>query len=130
MPEKTKQSLEAINNISRQLLSCMSDTQKEIKEGANTNIKLEHNATEEPNQSLNNKYDNLTKMVTNREQLIHEFFEQQSEEKSSLELDLLNEMIRLDTEIIQQSKACKLALSQHVIRLKKSKKVKKSYQKY
>ncbi|TWX69541.1 hypothetical protein ESZ36_06140 [Colwellia demingiae] len=72
----------------------------------------------------------LTELMSTRHQLIHCLFEQNTHEEISIELNLLNEMITLDAELSSQSKVCKKALAEQVIRLKKSKKVTKSYQKY
>jgi len=62
--------------------------------------------------------------------LISELFEQNTKEDIANELTLVNEMVSLDGEITSKSQACKQMLSEQVIRLKKGKKVSKSYQQY
>lgn len=72
----------------------------------------------------------LNELMANRDSLIKSLFEKNTHEEISIELILLNEMLSLDTKLSSQSKAYKQVLAEQVIKLKKSKKVSKSYQKY
>jgi len=93
---------------------------------------------ENSNESLNDESasdsqiteNKLTELMANRDNLIHDFFEQNTHEEISIEFNLLNEMLSLDSKLSSQSKAYKKLLAEQVIKLKKSKKVSKSYQKY
>lgn len=126
MSNKIKQSLEKINSISRQLVSRLLSVQQKIKEETIVN---DSNKDKTNTDDLITD-DELTKLITQREDLIQHVFEQNTKNEIAVELTLLNEMVLLDNEISTHSTSCKNALAEQVIRLKKSKKVKKSYQKY
>lgn len=127
MSKDIKSSLEQINEVSRQLLSRILTLYNQSQE-----------KTESSNESLNDELtsdsktpeNKLTKLVTKRDGLIRSLFEQNTHEEISTELNLLNEMLLLDAKLSKQSKAYKQLLAEQVIKLKKSKKVSKSYQKY
>lgn len=127
MSNDIKSSLEQINDVSRQLLSRILTMHNKSQE-----------KTESSNESLNDESTNdsqtpenqLTELMANRNSLIRSLFEQNTHEDISIELNLLNEMLSLDTRLSNQSKAYKQLLAEQVIKLKKSKKVSKSYQKY
>ena len=68
--------------------------------------------------------------MSKRQDLISTLFEQKTTEELSIEVELLNEMISLDSELSSKSQKCKQALAEQIITLKNNKKVKKSYQKY
>ena len=127
MSKDIKSSLEQINEVSRQLLSRILTTHNKNQEDtANVN---ESNIDESViNSSV--AASELIELVSTRHHLIHCLFEQNAHEEISTELNLLNEMLSLDNELSSQSKSCKNALAEQVIRLKKSKKVTKSYQQY
>ncbi|KGJ97014.1 hypothetical protein [Colwellia psychrerythraea] len=127
MPNNTKQLLEIINEVSRQLLSQILTVQKNNQE--NTTI------TNEPYNDESNtgssKIDNkLTELMSKRDKLIRSLFKQKTTNEITVELTLLNEMVALDKELSNESQACKQILAEHVLRLKKSKKVAKTYQQY
>lgn len=117
MSNDTKHQLEIINDVSRQLLSRVLAISNQVQENK-TNIS-------EPTTD-----DELTELMVTRQRLIHSLFEKNTHEEISIEIDLLNEMVLLDIELSNQSNECKQALAKQVIKLKKSKKVTKSYQKY
>ena len=117
-----KQSLEQINELSRQLLSLILDVQNKIQE--NTIIINESNS----NQSITE--DALTELMSKRDKLIRFLFKQKTTDEIEQELTLLNEMVLLDSKLSSELQACKQILSDQVIRLKKRKKVAKSYQQY
>lgn len=114
--------IEEINEISRQLLSRILAAQKIIQE--NKTI------VNESNHEKHITEQELTGLMSERQSLISCFFEQHIKSEIALEPDLLNKMVNLDSELSSASLACKKLLSEQVIRLKKSKNVTKSYQKY
>lgn len=122
MTSSVKLALEHINEVSRQLLSRILAAHKKIQE--NKTI-IDESSHDEPITEHE-----LTELMTERQNLISCFFEQNIKVEIALEPDLLNEMVNLDSELSSASLACKKALSEQVIKLKKSKKVTKSYQKY
>jgi len=128
----TKQALEKINEVSRQLLSRILDVQNSIQE--KPQIQDEPIANETiPNKQVNNEQitaQELTELMSERQSLISRLFEKKSTEEISLELNLLNEMVSLDNELSNKSQGCKQVLAEQVLKLKNSNKVKKSYQKY
>lgn len=142
MAKEIKQSLEEINQISRQLLSRLLSVDKEIKESKTIVKKSEldklKSKNSDPNKSTDEKvkqdslitYDELTQLTEQREKLIHQLFKQNSKEDLSQEHLLLNELLSLDSDITNYSTICKKALTEQMIRFKKSQSVSKSYQKY
>lgn len=132
MANSTKQALEKINEVSRQLLSRILDVQNSIQE--KPQIQDEPIANETiPNKQVNNEQitaQELTELMSERQSLISRLFEKKSTEEISLELNLLNEMVSLDNELSNKSQGCKQVLAEQVLKLKNSNKVKKSYQKY
>jgi len=115
----TKSKLEKINNVSRQLLSRIIEVERNLK---NVNQAIEDDITEEPSDILI--------LMENRQELISHFFNQYSLKEISSEELLINELHRLDQELTTASNACKKSIMEQVIKLKKSNKVTKSYQKY
>ncbi|MCP5079992.1 MAG: hypothetical protein GY951_18345 [Psychromonas sp.] len=122
MVNSTKKALEQINEVSRQLLSRILFVQNSIQEHKKVQ------AEPATNEQITDH--ELTKLMSKRQSLINCLFKQNTREEISLEINLLNEMVSLDSELSNKSQACKQALAEQVIKLKKSKKVKKSYQKY
>jgi hypothetical protein len=115
----TKSKLEEINNVSRQLLSRITEVERNLK---NISQALEGDITEEP--------DDIIILMENRQELISHFFNQHSLQEISLEELLINELHQLDQKLTTASNACKKSIMEQVIKLKKSNKVTKSYQKY
>lgn len=122
MANDTKQLLEKINEVSRQLLSRILAVQNSIKK--NTVVINESSRDESITEHA------LTELMSKRESLIHFLFKQKTNDEIAQELILLNEMVSLDSELSSQSQACKQILAEQVIRVKKSKKIAKSYQLY
>lgn len=127
MSDDIKGSLEKINDVSRQLLSRILTMHNKSQESSATINESSNDTTITDDSTSENE---LTELMANRDSLIHRLFEQNTHEKISIELFLLNEMISLDAELSSQSKAYKQLLAEQVIKLKKSKKITKSYQKY
>ena len=127
MSKDIKSSLEQINEVSRQLLSRILTLYNQSQEKTESSNESLNDELTSDSKTLENK---LTKLVTKRDGLIRSLFEQNTHEEISTELNLLNEMFLLDAKLSKQSKAFKQLLAEQVIKLKKSKKVSKSYQKY
>lgn len=126
MPNESKKLLEQINEVSRQILSHVLAVQNTVRN--NTTMVNELEGKEPDSDEFMSEYA-LTELMSKRESLIHSLFKQKNEEVAH-EQDLLNEMLLLDSDLLNKSQACKETLAGQVIRLKKSKKVSKSYQKY
>ena len=127
MASSTKSKLEKINNVSRQLLSRILSVRNKALE--NTVMISESSGDESNSDELLTEHA-FTELMSEREGLIKSLFKEKTTSEITQELTLLNEMVALDNELSSQSKACKQILAEQVIRLKKSKKVSKSYQKY
>ena len=130
MPNDIKQTLESINEISRQILSCILSMHEETRDNIAPVIKVETKTEGNLNNEKIITENDISEMMSKREKLIHIIFEQKTIEEISLERNLLNEMVSLDNQLSAQSKVYKKMLSDQVIKLKKSKKVKNVYQKY
>jgi hypothetical protein len=126
VPNESKKLLEQINEVSRQILSHVLAVQNTVRN--NTTMVNELEGEEPDSDEFMSEYA-LTELMSKRESLIHSLFKQKNEEVAH-EQDLLNEMLLLDSDLLNKSQACKETLAGQVIRLKKSKKVSKSYQKY
>ena len=122
MTTGVKQALININELSRQLLSCMLSGQEVSQEKTDTQ---EHAA------AVNTVTDKeLTELLSQREGLIKDLFEQNTTQDIALALTLVNEMLALDAELARKAQTCKQALAEQVLQLKKSVKVTQSYQEY
>jgi hypothetical protein len=121
----TKKRLEEINEVSRQLLSrilaMQTDSQVFPQEHGLKNTKI---------QSIDDENKELTELTEKRQLLITDLFEQNTADSISSESELLQEMIALDSELTANAKLSKQAITEQMIKIKKSKKVTKSYQKY
>lgn len=127
MPNNIKSSLEQINEVSRQLLSRILSLYNQSQVTPESSNELLSDESTSNSKILENK---LTELMANRDSLVRSLFEKNTHEEITKELNLLNEMISLDSELSKQSKAYKQLLAEQVIKLKKSKKASKSYQKY
>lgn len=122
MTTDTKASIEKINDVSRQLLSCIQSVLISLQSSNNNSPESK---SEDP--PSNKK---LSDLSSTRQTLITRLFEQNTTEDLSSEIELLNEMVALDSQLTAKSTFSKQELAEQVVKLKKSKKVKKSYQKY
>jgi len=132
-----KETLEKINTISRQLVLALSSRLLSPTLAAQNTPQENHRSqaiaeplTTEPVPDEPVSEDKLNELMTQRQHLISALFDQHSTEAIAIELNLLNEMITLDAQLTEQSLACKQALADQVLQLKKSTKVSQSYQKY
>lgn len=125
MGNNTKKSIQQINDVSRQILSrilvMQTDSQVFSQEHGLKNTKI---------QSIDDENKELTELTEKRKILITNLFEQNTIDNISSESDLLQEMIALDSELTANAKLSKQVITEQVIKVKKSKKITKSYQKY
>tara|TARA_R110001583_G_scaffold86759_2_gene226559 strand:+ start:6192 stop:6590 length:399 start_codon:yes stop_codon:yes gene_type:complete len=127
-----KESLKQINHVSRQLLSRIQDVQNGIQEKSQTQPDSSSDTRLTDNKLPDNELTDseLTGLASNRQNLITHLFEHNLLEEIKAQLPLLNEMTSLDAELSIKSQACKHALAEQVMKLKKSKKMAHSYKKY
>lgn len=121
----TKKYIEEINEVSRQLLSRIHSTNKDLRSPPQE-LDLENSE----DQSANKESNEIAEMMKKRQVLITTLFEQNTTKNISSESELIQEMIALDSELTANANLCKQAITEQVIKIKKSKKVTKSYQKY
>lgn len=127
MTNGVKESLKQINHVSRQLLSRIEDMQNDIQEKS----QAQRDSSSDTRLTDNKLPDNeLTELASSRQSLITHLFEHNLLEEIKAQLPLLNEMTSLDAELSIKSQACKHALAEQVMKLKKSKKMAHSYKKY
>jgi len=131
VPNKAKNSLEVIIEVSRQLLSQFDLHIESLK-----NIDIPENKTIlAVNTSENLKQipitdEQLLELVAYRKSLIITLFETHTKEQLEAQLVLINKMVLLDQQLILKSNNHKQALATRVLKLKKSKKVSNLYKKY
>lgn len=125
MGNNTKKSIEKINHVSRQLLSRILVMQTDSQV-----LPQEQNLKNTEIQSIDDKNKELAELTEKRQILITNLFEQNTAENISSESELLQEMIALDSELTANAKLSKQAITEQMIKIKKSKKITKSYQKY
>lgn len=104
-----KQQLQLINTKSQQLLK-----------------RLEYNV--ETDESL--EVDEITQLQTVRNQLISNLFNQYSKDEIQQELQLINEMVKLDIDLQIKTETLKQAFASQLIKIKKGKKTALTYKKY
>jgi len=113
MIEKFSQQLHQIITLSQQILLVLSN---EIENSEN-NIK-----EVEPEQ--------LIVLNTERDTLIKGVFNKQQSQYYSQHLDLINQIVKLEHQLIQQAKKNKLAFRNSLLKIKKNQKAANSYSKY
>jgi len=130
MPNKANTSLEAINELSRQLLSQLDIQRESAESGEQKTVLL--NADEKTVLDNNQQYsdEEMASLVARRHTLIDLLFKTFTQEQLSIELQLVNEMVLLDNQLTSSSQRNKQALAAQVLKLKKSKKITSLYQKY
>jgi hypothetical protein len=125
VPNNTKRFIEQINDVSRQILSRILATQKNVQL-LPQELALEVTET----QLTDKKNKELSKLIEQRQKLISTLFKQNSSEDIGTQPKLLQEMISLDNELTANAELSKKAVSNQIIEIKKSKKIIKNYQKY
>lgn len=128
MVHSTKSAINTINEISRQLLSLF-DANIEISNSDNDQGAVESNSPITANNGQLSD-DKLASVVAKRHELINLLFEKYTREELSRDLELINEMILIDQELVEKSQTSKNLLSEQVIKLRNSKKIRKIYNKY
>jgi hypothetical protein len=121
----TKKCLEEINEVSRQLLSRILATHTDSQ---TTPQELDLENLED--KAAKKESNNIAKLMEKRQTLIAQLFENNTPENISDESNLIKVMITLNNELTANAKLCKQAITEQLIKIKKSKKVTKSYQKY
>lgn len=104
-----KQQLQLINTTSQQLLSL-----------------LEHNIDTDEDLEV----DEITQLQVARDQLISSLFKQYSNVQMHNELQLINNMINLDTNLQRKTEELKKTFADKLINIQKGKKSALSYKKY
>ena len=122
MSTSVKESLEQINQVSRQLLSRIQDMQNILQESLQSK--------DDTSTIIQETYNELTRLISIRQSLITHLFEQNSTEEIKTQHLLINEMKALDTELSIKYQTYKHALADQLIKFKKSKKAAKSYKQY
>ena len=125
MADCTKKYIAEINEVSRQLLSRIHSTNTDL-----SSPPQELDVENSEDQSANKESNEIAEMMKIRQVLITKLFEQNTAKNISYESELIQEMIDLDSELTANANLCKQAITEQVIKIKKSKKVTKSYQKY
>ena len=116
MIEKFSQQLHQIITLSQQILLVLSN-EIENSENSENNIK-----EVEPEQ--------LIVLNTERDTLIKGVFNKQQSQYYSQHLDLINQIVKLEHQLIQQAKKNKLAFRNSLLKIKKNQKAANSYSKY
>ena len=80
--------------------------------------------------SVNKENKELTELMENRQTLITRLFEQNTAKDIRAEPELVLDMITLDNQLTANAELSKKVITEQVIKIKKSKKVAKSYKKY
>ena len=128
MARHLETSLDAINEISRQLLSLFDINIEDIKSEENKDsVKL---ASVTPTEDSQLSDDTLANLVTKRHKLINQLFEDHTKENLNRHSELINEMILIDQELISKSAINKKLLADRVLALRNNKKVSRLYNKY
>jgi hypothetical protein len=122
VPNNTKIAIKQINDVSRQLLSRIQSVQK--------NSQNTHDLAETSEEKISKEISQLPELMSQRKELITNFFSHFSSIDISSEQALLIEMTSLDNELTSQSKTCKNIITEQIIKLKNSTKIIKSYKKY
>jgi len=123
--DNVKKLLEEINDVSRQLLSRILATHIDSQTN-HQGLDLENSK----DKAAKKESDDIANLMENRQKLITQLFENNTPENISSESNLIDEMITLNNELTANAKLCKQAITEQLIKIKKSKKVTKSYQKY
>lgn len=127
MKNRTIKLLEEVNQVSRQLLLRILSVQKESQL---TPQDLVTKSGDKEQQNKSNELNELSELMQKREKLIITLFEENTKEEISLEVKLLQDMISLDKKLTDHAEQFKKLLTEQVIKIKKGKKIKKSYQQY
>ncbi|TMM44952.1 hypothetical protein [Colwellia ponticola] len=129
MSTEVRNSLEAINKVSRQLLSQL-DSQIDYTNVYSDN-RLDNDDTSKTIMEQRPVTDEqLRGIVSKRMFLIEQLFTLYTQEQLSSQLPLINEMVSLDEQLIVKSQQHKQLLASRMLKIKQSKKVTKLYKGY
>ena len=123
MTNRTKKLIERINEVSRHFLSRILAVQKNLQTSP-------QNLDNDDVHSVNKENKELTELMENRQTLITRLFEQNTAKDIHAEPELVLDMITLDNQLTANAELSKKVITEQVIKIKKSKKVAKSYKKY
>jgi hypothetical protein len=126
--QNTKNAIDTINEISRQLLSLFDVNIESTNHKKNQNHEEPAAIIADDISQLSD--DKLADLVTKRDNLIHQLFDKYTQEELINDVDLINEMILIDQQLIEKSQINKTLLADQVLTLRKGKKVNKLYNKY
>jgi hypothetical protein len=126
MANKLKASLNGIIDISQQLLS-MLQLESDLTSNSDP-VFTDHLSVNDQQNQLNEEQ--LRNLLSERQILISQLFEQYTQVQLSSELTMINEMVRLDKQLLLLSQNNKQYFALQLGKLKKSSKVKELYQKY
>ena len=125
MANQLKANLNAIIDISQQLLS-MLNLESDLTSNSDT-VFTDH-LSNGPKNQLNEEQ--LRILLSERQRLISQLFEQYTQVQLSSALTMINEMVTLDKQLLLLSQNNKQYFALQLGKLKKSSKVKELYQKY
>ena len=133
MPNKLKANINAIIEVSRQLLSQLELQKNNTVTSNDENVLTDNLSTNVDENQLSApplSSEALINLLTKRQSLITQLFETYTQEQLSSELALINEIVALDGQLTSLSQNNKVAIAQQVSKLKKSSKVRNLYKKY
>ncbi len=118
MRSSIQKELQHINDTSRNILARIIRLQKSppSQENSSEQAKPESNI--------------LVELLSTRDERIKQLFTHYSLDELSIEVELINEMMKLDSQLQAQAHQCKNILTEQVIKLKNSKKIKDLYQNF
>ena len=128
MTSKMKESLEAIIDVSRQLLSQLKLQKINTITSDNENVLIDNLSINVEKKQLSNEQ--LLHLSSERQSLITQLFDTYTQEQLSVELVMINELVSLDAQLTASSQSSKQALGQQVAKFKKSNTVRELYKKY
>jgi hypothetical protein len=123
-----KESLEAIIDVSRQLLSQLELQMNDTITSNDENVLNDNLSIDIEQKKLGEE--RLFKLLSERQSLMTQLFETYTQEQLSAELVMVNEVVTFNTRLMSLSQNNKQVLAQQITKLKKSNKVKDLYQKY
>lgn len=128
MANKLKASLNGIIDISQQLLSRLNIESESDLTSNSDPVFTDHLSVNDQQNQVNEEQ--LRNLLSERQILISQLFEQYTQVQLSSELTMINEMVRLDKQLLLLSQNNKQYFALQLGKLKKSSKVKELYQKY
>jgi UDP-galactopyranose mutase len=125
VPSKLKTRLVAIIDVSQQLLL---ELDIDIEKADNDQALIDNKAINAKQNKVNDE--KRLRLMTDRQSLISQLFEQYTQKQLSSELKMINEMVVLNNQLVRLSQSKKQMFALQITKLKKSDKIKNLYQKY